>query len=165
VSAFPVASVAIIGSGPTAWLAAATLARVLRGSCAVQVIETDSDDATWGAVASVPSLHRLLRLLELDEVMLMRAGEATYRLGAEFRDWGAIGEHYFAGFGALARASMPCRFSTTGCVRTAPERARRSKISRWRRRRRAPADSNCRDPTRVRFCRHTRTPGISIRHD
>ena len=62
-SAFPVGSIAILGSGPTAWLAAATLARVLRGSCAIQVIETKSDDATWGAVASVPSLHRLLRLL------------------------------------------------------------------------------------------------------
>jgi len=101
VSAFPVASIAIIGSGPTAWLAAATLARVLHGSCAVQVIETESDDATWGAVTSVPSLHRLLRLLGLDEVTLMRAGEATYRLGTEFRDWSAIGEHYFAGFGGI----------------------------------------------------------------
>ena len=101
VSAFPVASIAIIGSGPTAWLAAATLARVLHGSCAVQVIETGFDDATWGAVTSVPSLHRLLRLLGLDEVTLMRAGDATYRLGAEFRDWSAIGERYFAGFGGI----------------------------------------------------------------
>jgi tryptophan 7-halogenase len=100
-SAFPVGNIAIIGSGPTAWLAAAMLARVLHGSCAVQVIETDSDDATWVAVTSVPSLHRLLRLLGLDEVTLMRAGDATYRLGAEFRDWGALGERYFAGFGGI----------------------------------------------------------------
>ena len=100
-SAFPVGNIAIIGSGPTAWLAAATLARVLRDSCAVQVIDTKSEDATWGAVTSVPSLHRLLRLLGLDEVTLMRASDATYRLGAEFRDWSAPGERYFAGFGGI----------------------------------------------------------------
>ena len=113
--------IAIIGSGPTAWLAAATLARVLRGSCAIQVIETESEDATWGAVTTVPSLHRLLRLLGLDEVTLMRASDATYRLGAEFRDWGAhrrallrgIRRHWHTlrcgAVSALLAARAPCR--------------------------------------------------------
>ena len=98
---FPFDRIAIVGGGPTAWLAAVTLARVLRGSCAIQVVETGSEDATCGAVASVPGLHRLLRLLSLDEVALMRACDATHRLGVEFQDWGAIGERYFAGFGGI----------------------------------------------------------------
>ena len=31
----------------------------------------------------------------------MRASDATYRLGAQFCDWGAIGERYLAGFGRI----------------------------------------------------------------
>jgi tryptophan halogenase len=102
VGSFPLGSIAILGGGACGWLAAAALARVLGPSCAVQVLETA--EQPQGAIASDPSLHRLLRLLGIDEAALMRATRATFRLGTEFRDWSAPGTHYFQGFGAIGAA-------------------------------------------------------------
>lgn len=98
---FPLRSIVVVGGGATGSLAAATLARVLGGSCPIRLIELPDDHAAGGASASVPSLHRLLRLLRIDEAVLMRATGATFRLGAMFRDWSAVGERYFNGFGAF----------------------------------------------------------------
>lgn len=99
-SAFPLRSIVIVGGGTTGWLAAATLARVLGDSCPIRLVALPEDHAA-GAIASVPSLHRLLRLLKIEEAALMRATAATYRLGAKFRDWSAVGDAYFNGFGAF----------------------------------------------------------------
>lgn len=100
-SAFPLRSIVVVGDGATGWLAAATLARVIGDSCPIRVVTLPGDLAQPGALASVPSLHRLLRLLKIDETALMRATSATFRLGAMFRDWGDAGENYFNGFGAF----------------------------------------------------------------
>ena len=98
---FPLERIAIVGGGLSGWLAAATLARVLRGSSTIHVLELSGDAAINGAVASVPSLHRLLHLLAIDESGLMRATQATYRLGTQFCDWGGMGDRYFQGFGSI----------------------------------------------------------------
>lgn len=101
---FPLRNIVVVGGGTTGWLAAATLARVIGASCPIRLITRASDvvdGARNGATASVPSLHRMLRLLRIDETALMRATAATFRLGAMFRDWTAVGDHYFNGFGAF----------------------------------------------------------------
>jgi tryptophan halogenase len=46
-----------------------------------------------------PSFLKLCSMLGIDARELMRATQATCTLGAQFRDWGRIGEHYFHGFG------------------------------------------------------------------
>jgi tryptophan halogenase len=81
-------------------LAAATVGRVLGDSCRVGVLEPPNDNAISSGIAGVPSLHRLLRLLRIDETTLMRATQATFRLGTEFRDWSTLGARYFHGFGS-----------------------------------------------------------------
>jgi tryptophan halogenase len=98
---FPLRSIAIVGTGVSGWLAAATLRRVLGESCGVTALAMPDDSAISGALPAVPSLHRLLDLLGADEHALMRATQATYRLGTQFRDWGAPGERYFQGFGSI----------------------------------------------------------------
>jgi tryptophan 7-halogenase len=98
---FPLRSIAIVGAGVSGWLAAATLRRVLGDSCGVTVLALPDDSAISGAVAAVPSLHRLLDLLGADEHALMRATQATYRLGTQYRDWSAPGARYFQGFGTI----------------------------------------------------------------
>ncbi|HYJ41414.1 MAG TPA: tryptophan 7-halogenase, partial [Steroidobacteraceae bacterium] len=95
--AFPLRSIVVVGGGTTGWLAATTLAHVLGSSCPVRLVSLPGEPADAGAVVSVPSLHRLLRLLKIDEIALMRATDATYRLGAMFRDWAAAGDAYFNG--------------------------------------------------------------------
>jgi tryptophan halogenase len=99
-SAFPLRSISIVGEGVCAWLAALALARVLRDACELRVITSD-DSAVEGAVAAVPSLHRLFPLLRVDEAALVRETGATFRLGAHFRDWSALSESFFQGFGPV----------------------------------------------------------------
>ena len=97
---FPLRSIVVVGGGATSALAATTLARVVGDSCPIRHICLPGDGAA-GALASVPSLHRLFRLLRVDEAAVMRATSATFRLGAMFRDWGEVGEIYFNGFGSF----------------------------------------------------------------
>ena len=98
---FPLRSIAIVGAGVSGCLAAATLKRVLGDSCEVTLLALPDDNAINGALAAVPSLHRLLDLLGVDELALVRATQATYRLGTCFRDWHAVGDRYFQGFGSI----------------------------------------------------------------
>ena len=101
VEAFPLRSITVVGTGVSGWLAAAALRRVLGESTSVTLLAPADDNAINGAVAAVPSFHRLLGPLGIDERSLMRATQATYRLGTRFRDWGAIGDSYFQGFGSI----------------------------------------------------------------
>src|SRR5262245_19854154 len=101
VGEFPLRSIAITGGSISGWLAATTLKQVLGASSDVTVLTLPDDNAINGAHAAVPSLHRLFNLLAIDEAALMRATQATYRLGTQFRDWGAPGQRYFQGFGSI----------------------------------------------------------------
>jgi tryptophan halogenase len=98
---FPLRSIVVVGGGTTGALAAATLARVLGGSCPIRLVSLPDVDESHGAIASVPSLHRLMRLLRIDPAEMMRATGATFRLGAMFRDWSALGDRYFNGLGTF----------------------------------------------------------------
>jgi len=98
---FPLRSIAIVGAGVSGCLAAATLRRVLGESCDVTLVALPDDNVINGALAAVPGLHRLLELLGIDEHSLVRATRATYRLGTRFRDWNAVGDRYFQGFGSI----------------------------------------------------------------
>jgi len=101
VAEFPLRSIIVVGGNVSGWLAATTLRQVLGASCDVAVLALPDDSAINGAHAAVPSLHRLFNLLAIDEAALMRATQATYRLGTQFRDWGALEQRYFQGFGTI----------------------------------------------------------------
>ena len=98
----PQRSIVILGSGTAAWLAAATLARRLQPDfCAVRLIDSQpADSGPWSEVA-LPSFHRLNGLLGIDERDLLRRTLGTFRLGAQFADWGRRGEQYFHTFGSI----------------------------------------------------------------
>src|SRR5215467_5180503 len=89
----PIRSVAIAGGGVTGWLCGALLARVLRGSCGICVIETG--DAPHGAFATLPPLTGLHTILGIDENELLGKTGGTFRLANEFRDWSSVGQGYF----------------------------------------------------------------------
>ena len=97
-----VRSIAIVGGGPEAWLAAATLARLLKSSfCDVCVIDSPSRTAEGFSKTALPSFHRLNGLLGIDECDLIQKTRGTFRLGAQFADWGRMGDRYFHTFGLL----------------------------------------------------------------
>ncbi len=94
-------SIAIVGGGAAAWLAAATLARRLKSDfCDIRVIETAQESAVGLSEVVLPSFHRLNSLLGIDENDLVQQTRGTFRLGAQFTDWGGPGEGYFHTYGS-----------------------------------------------------------------
>jgi tryptophan 7-halogenase len=95
-------SIAIVGRGAAAWLAAATLARRLNSDfCDIRVIETAHESAAAMSEVALPSFHRLNNLLGIDENDLVRRTRGTFRLGAQFNDWGRAGDRYFHTYGSF----------------------------------------------------------------
>ncbi len=87
-------SIAIAGGGVTGWLAAALLARVLRGSREIVVIETGDADTPQREFATLPPLTGLHTILGIDENDMLSKTDGTFRLATKFRDWSRIGSEY-----------------------------------------------------------------------
>jgi tryptophan halogenase len=97
-----VQSIAIVGGGSAAWLAAATLARLLRPEfCAVRVVDSPRAAAAAFSEVSLPTFHRLNGLLGINEADLLQRTRGTYRLGTRFSDWGRQGDRYFHTFSPI----------------------------------------------------------------
>jgi tryptophan halogenase len=87
-------SIAIAGGGVTGWVAAALLARVLRGSREIVVIETGDADTPQREFATLPPLTGLHTILGIDENDMLARTNGTFRLATMFRDWARIGSEY-----------------------------------------------------------------------
>ena len=97
----PVKSVLIVGGGTAGWMAAAVLAKSFaREALAVTVVDSVEIGTVGVGEATIPPILQLNALLGLGEDELVRRTQATYKLGIEFSDWGALGERYFHPFGS-----------------------------------------------------------------
>ena len=102
--------VVVLGGGTAGWMTAASLAKLLRWQVSVDLIESDDIGIIGVGEATLPHIRGFVERLGIDEASFMKATHATYKLGIDFRDFGAIGESYIHPFGSFGEAVQSVGF-------------------------------------------------------
>ncbi len=93
-------SIAIVGGGTAGWFAASILARMLRGRCAIRLIESPDIPTVGVGEATVPGIVDLLfKFLKIDQNDFMEKCQATIKLAIRFKDWRTLGHSFWHPFG------------------------------------------------------------------
>jgi tryptophan 7-halogenase len=95
--------VLIVGGGTAGWMSAAVLLHSLGKTYQIQLIESDEISTVGVGEATIPSIIKFNSLIGIDEDEFMRKTQATFKLGIQFRNWGARGDSYIHGFGSMGR--------------------------------------------------------------
>ena len=94
--------IVILGGGTSGWMCAAAFSQLLRApGYSVRLIESDEIGTVGVGEATLPHIKEFNDQLGVNEAAFMRATRATFKLGIEFRGWGASGPyvHPFGAFG------------------------------------------------------------------
>ena len=100
----PPCRVVVLGGGTAGWMTAAALVRHLGHRATVTLIESEEIGIVGVGEATLPHIRHFIEQLGLDEAAFMAATDATYKLGIDFHDFGAIGDRYIHPFGTYGRA-------------------------------------------------------------
>jgi tryptophan 7-halogenase len=93
-------SICILGGGTAGWMTAAALSNKLNGlPVTIRLIESDEIGIVGVGEATLPHIRAFNSTLNISEPELMKATEATFKLGIEFCGWGRIGDRYIHPFG------------------------------------------------------------------
>jgi tryptophan halogenase len=103
VSGWPLRRIVIAGGGTAGWMAAAALGKTLGKFADITLVESDAIGTIGVGESTIPPIRTFNNLLGIDEAEFMRETQATFKLGIEFDNWGAVGDRYFHSFGITGK--------------------------------------------------------------
>ncbi|MEP7013024.1 MAG: tryptophan halogenase family protein [Acidobacteriota bacterium] len=106
-SSEPIRSVLIVGGGTSGWMTASYLAKALKGTASITLIESDRIHKIGVGEATVPNLQRVFfDYLDIPEEEWMPFVNGSFKLGIKYIDWAdnpvpGAPEHFYHFFGGI----------------------------------------------------------------
>ncbi len=97
--------VLIVGGGTAGWMTAAFLSQALGKGIRIELVESDEISTVGVGEATIPPINNFNTALGIDEDEFVKATQASFKLGIQFRNWGALGESYIHGFGLMGHTT------------------------------------------------------------
>jgi tryptophan halogenase len=106
----PIRRIVIAGGGTAGWMVAAGLAKCLGQQYEIRLVESEEIGTVGVGEATIPTLHFMHEILDLEEKEFIQATQATFKLGISFENWRNVGEHYFHSFGRTGKGHWTAGF-------------------------------------------------------
>lgn len=96
-------SIVILGGGTAGWMTAASLQQHFKHLIDITLIESSEIGTVGVGEATIPTIRRFYYNLGMNDLDVMRATQATCKLGIQFNDWHKPGSSFIHPFGQFGQ--------------------------------------------------------------